>query len=230
VKASLRGLAVPLLLAFVSLALWNTVFVYPLRLLVVFLHEISHGLAAIATGGRVLRIELTAGEGGLCVTQGGWLLVVLNAGYLGSLVFGAVALVVVARTRWDRGLVTGLGLFLAAVTLLYVRTLFGFAYGLVAGAALVAVGSKLPSWSELVLKTIGVVSCLYGVWDIFSDVFFRSVRGSDANALGRATGIPAVVWGTLWVALDVVVVVWALQAAAREDARAQPADPQGSGR
>jgi hypothetical protein len=223
VKATTRELVVPILVAIVALLFWDTILVYPLRLFVVFLHEISHGLAAVATGGRIVRIELTSAEGGACVTQGGWRFVVLNAGYLGSLAWGVLFLLLAGRTKRDREIVAGIGAFLVVVTLLYVRTLFGFAYGLVFGAALVLVAWKLPSWSDTLLKTIGVVSCLYGVWDVFSDVFFRSARGSDAGALGRLTGIPAVVWGALWVVLDVAVVVMALRVATRS--RARPALP-----
>ena len=202
----------------VVLALWDTPLVYPFRIFVVFLHEISHGLAAVATGGSIVRIELNSAEGGACVTRGGWRFVVLNAGYLGSLVWGVLFLLLAGRTKRDRELVAGIGAFLVIVTLLYVRTLFGFLYGLVLGAALVAVAWKLPSWSDALLKTIGVVSCLYGVWDVFSDVFFRNVRGSDANALGQITGIPGVVWGAVWVALDIAVVALALRYAARSRA------------
>ena len=33
--------------------LWNTSLVYPLKILVVFFHEISHGVAAVLTGGSI---------------------------------------------------------------------------------------------------------------------------------------------------------------------------------
>ena len=51
-KGGGKRLLVPLLLAAVVYAFWSTVYVWPLRLFVVLLHEVSHGLAAVATGGR----------------------------------------------------------------------------------------------------------------------------------------------------------------------------------
>jgi hypothetical protein len=51
------------------------------------------------------------------------------------------------------------------------------------------------------------MSCLYAVWDIFSDVLLRSVPRSDAVALASLTGIPSVVWGVLWVLASVWVIV-----------------------
>ena len=47
--------------------LWNTPFVYPLKIIVVLLHEISHGLVAVMTGGGAhgiwswIRIRITVG-------------------------------------------------------------------------------------------------------------------------------------------------------------------------
>jgi len=35
------------------LFLWNTWVVYPLKILVVFFHELSHGLMAVVTGGSI---------------------------------------------------------------------------------------------------------------------------------------------------------------------------------
>ena len=80
---------------------WNTWAVYPLKILVVFFHELSHGLAAWITGGSIERIELVAQQGGLCVTRGGSTFLTLSAGYLGSLFWGGLILVVAARTRHD---------------------------------------------------------------------------------------------------------------------------------
>ena len=106
------------------------------------------------------------------------------------------------------GVIALIGLFTLVVTLMYVRTLFGFLYGLLAAAAFMLVASKLkPAASEILLAAIGVMSVLYAVWDIASDVLFRSIPSSDASALAALTGIPAFVWGVLWVAASIWVIV-----------------------
>jgi hypothetical protein len=203
-------------IAVLALLFWDTAVVYPLRVFVVFLHEISHGMAATLTGGRIVAIGLTFDEGGVCVTEGGSRFLILNAGYLGSLFWGALFLVLSARTRASREITGLMGAFVLVVTLLYVRSLFGFLYGLASGAALVAAAWKLPrDVTDDLLQTIGVVSCLYAVWDVFSDVLSREAAGSDASALGRLTGIPAVAWGVLWIAASLVVVFFALRLVAR---------------
>jgi hypothetical protein len=215
-RRALTRLVPPVLIALVALLFWNSGLVYPLRVFVVFLHEISHGIAAVLTGGRIVAIGLTYDEGGVCITDGGSRFLILNAGYLGSLFWGALFLVLSARTRASREVTGAVGVFVLVVTLLYVRSLFGFVYGLLAGAALLFAAVKLPrDVADDLLQTIGVVSCLYAVWDVGSDVVTRSMPGSDASALGMITGIPGVVWGITWIALSLVVVFFALRLVAR---------------
>ena len=211
-KTPPRRLVLPLGLAAVLLLLWDSFVVYPFRLFVVFLHEISHGLAAIATGGSIVSIGLSFDEGGVCLTRGGWPFLILNAGYLGSLLWGALFLLLGGRRTRARSVVGVVGAFTLAVTLVYVRTWFGFVYGLAAGLVLVAVARHLkPAVSELLLAAIGATSVLYAVWDVASDVLFRHSGQSDAAALARLTGVPAVLWGVAWIALSIVVLVGVLR-------------------
>ncbi len=196
----------PLALGLAALVLWDTVVAYPFRVFVVFLHEISHGLAAVLTGGRIVSIGLSIDEGGVCVTRGGWRFVVLSAGYLGSLLFGALFLLLGGRRRAP-GVIALIGLFTLVVTLLYVRSWFGFLYGLAAAAVFLLAAKLQPAVSEMLLAAVGVMSCLYAVWDIASDVLLRSVPGSDAAALANLTGIPGIIWGLLWVLASVWVIV-----------------------
>ena len=194
------------------LALWNSFVVYPFRIFVVFLHEISHGLAAVLTGGSIESIGLSFDEGGVCRTRGGFPFLILNAGYLGSLLWGALFLILGERRTRARGIVGLVGAFTLVVTLVYVRTLFGFGYGLAAGLALLIVATKLkPAVSEVLLAAIGATSALYAVWDVASDVLLRYAPESDAAALARLTGVPAVVWGVFWIAFSIAVLVYVIR-------------------
>lgn len=207
-KSGLSRLLLPLGLALLVYVFWSTIFVWPLRIFVVLLHEVSHGLAAVLTGGRIVSIELSPLEGGLCTTAGGWPFAVSSAGYLGSALFGAFFLVLGfrARPRAHRAATGILGVALVALSLVYVRSAFGFFYGLVAGAAFLAVSRWLPEGaSSFVLRLLGVTSLLYAPWDIVSDLILRSVPASDASSMARMTGIPAVAWGVLWLAASLAI-------------------------
>jgi hypothetical protein len=124
--------------------LWPTPVIYPLKLFVVLLHEIGHGLAAIATGGSIDRIAITPDQGGVCYCMGGNALVTLSAGYLGSLAFG-VAMIEAPRrgervSAWALWFLGGLVLAIAA---LYVRSLFSLAVAGAAGAGLLLAAARL---------------------------------------------------------------------------------------
>ena len=202
--------------------LWDTPLVTPLKIFVVFLHEISHGLAAVFTGGSIERIELNANQGGVCWTRGGSRFLTASAGYLGSMLWGALLLVAGARTRLDRIVIGMVGFFVVGVTVLYVRTAFGVAYGLGAGALLIGAAAALPAGvSDTLLRVIGTVSCLYAPWDITSDLLLRDVPGSDAHTIARITGVPAVVWGTLWAVLATAGAGAALWLTSGRDRRAR---------
>lgn len=217
-KGGAKRLLGPLLIAAVVYAFWSTLFVWPLRVFVVLLHEVSHGLAAVATGGRIVSIELSPAEGGLCTTAGGWAFVIVSAGYLGSALWGALFLVlgVRGRPRTHKALAALLGVALVVLTLVWVRSAFGFVYGLAAGVLLLGVARWLPDGaSSFVLRLLGVTSLLYAPWDITSDLILRSVPASDASALARMTGIPALAWGVLWLGASVAVAFLALRKAVR---------------
>ena len=72
--------------------LWETPVIYPLKIFVVLLHEISHGIASVATGGVIEKIVLDPQQGGACHCGGGNAFVTLTAGYLGSLLWGVALL------------------------------------------------------------------------------------------------------------------------------------------
>ncbi len=197
-------------------ALWGTVIVTPLKIFVVLLHEISHGVAAVATGGQIVRIEVDAQQGGICYTRGGNLFATLSAGYLGSMLWGALILIAAARTRYDRYLSGAIGAFILILTLLYVRNLFGFAAAVLFSLGLILSGWKLSEkTNDLVLKVIGMTSCLYAVLDIVDDVLRRPGIGSDADMLARHTGLPSLAWGALWVLAAVATTVASLWTASK---------------
>ena len=218
-RSRLAGIVWPFLLAAAVYLLWNTPALFPLKIFTVFLHELSHGLAAIVTGGSIERIELSADQGGVCWTRGGSRFLVVSAGYLGSLSFGALLVVVGGRARpgLQRAAVALCGIVVLASTFLWIRTGFGVLWGLLMGAALLGTAWWLGDGvSVFVLRLLGITSGLYAIWDIGSDLIVRSVPSSDAESLARMTGVPGFVWGALWGAAAVVVMARAVGAAVRK--------------
>jgi hypothetical protein len=190
--------------------LWNTPIVYPLKIFVVLLHEVSHGVMALATGGTIEKIVITANQGGLCQCPGGSTFLVLSAGYLGSLLWGA-GILWAARGRGAIPQIAAavIGAVVVGVTLLYVRNFFGLVFGVAFGGILIVAGRQLPVEGNAALLTaLGLTSCLYAILDIKSDILERPQAMSDARMLAEATGVPTLFWGILWIALALFVSGW----------------------
>ncbi len=60
-----------LLLTALIAALWQTPVVAPLKILIVFLHESSHVIATVLTGGEVVSLTIDPYQGGLVTSRGG---------------------------------------------------------------------------------------------------------------------------------------------------------------
>ena len=211
----------------VIIGLWPTIAIWPLKILVVFFHELSHGIAAIATGGRIVSIEVVAREGGLCITQGGNPFITLSAGYLGSLIWGGLILQGALRTKMQQKIAIGIGILLGVVTLVYLRPVisFGFVFGLLAAAALVLCGWKASRFvNTVLLAVIGLTSILYAPLDIIVDTLWHQHLPSDARLLAQLTHIPTVIWGLMWTVLAFIGAAYFLLAASTA-----PRKPQGRG-
>lgn len=209
-------------------ALWSTPLLVPLKLLVVLFHELSHALAAWATGGRVLGVAVGPRQFGMTTTAGGIRWVIASAGYLGSLGWG-VALVVAGRwPRLARPAAAALGLLLIGLGVAWVRPVVGLALPLTLGtaAALLTLAWRAPgSVVGAVLHVVGVTSCLYALHDLHTDVLAHPGQMSDAVKLARHTGVPALAWGSVWMAVALGVTAVTAWFACRADPAPALPDP-----
>jgi hypothetical protein len=194
-------------------ALWDTAIIYPVKVFVVLLHEVSHALAAVATGGSIERIVLDANQGGAAYTIGGAPFVTLSAGYLGSLLWG-VLFVMLGFSRWlkPRWVIRALGAATLLLTIVVVRNGFGLFFGFAFGAALLASSHYLSQrFNRFLLLGLGLTSALYAILDIKSDILARPHLQSDAAMLAEMTGIPTAAWGFLWIGIALLVSAWLLK-------------------
>lgn len=201
-----------LLILSVLFLLWNTPVAIPLKILVVYLHELAHGLAAVLTGGSIVEISLSPQQGGHAITRGGSRFLTLTAGYLGSLLLGIALLVIALRTQADRLVLGVFAVVTLLVTALYIRDLFALAFCVAMALTMLAIARYLDhSVSDMVLRVIGLASILYVPYDIFDDTIRRSGARSDAYMLAEEFGGPTIFWGGLWLAISLVVIAYAVR-------------------
>ncbi len=209
---------IALFLIFIVITLlWSTVALYPLKIFVVFMHEVSHGLAAIATGGSIVELEINPKQGGHALTKGGSRFWTLSAGYLGSLIWGGVILLLAARTHFDKAVSVIIGIGMVVITIAFGSDMFTYLFGIGFGVSLIAIGLFLPEVvNDWILRIIGITSCLYAILDIKSDVLDRSNLRSDARMLSEEYGILSTeVWGLLWIVIAVGLTIWFLYIAGK---------------
>ena len=185
-KLSLTGLEVPLVLAIIALFYWHSPVLLPIKLLTVFFHELSHAIATLLTGGQVHGIDLNLNQGGATYIVGGWRLVSLSAGYLGSLLWGAGILLLSLKKGINRYISVAIGLLMIIVTLVWIRTLQALSITLLTAGALIFIAYKLnEEYCSIIIKFISLVSCFYVIFDIKDDLLDRTVNGSDASQMAK---------------------------------------------
>ncbi len=205
------------LLTALVFALWQTPVMLPLKILVVFLHEVSHGLAAVLTGGQIESLSISMDQGGLAITRGGNLFAILSAGYVGSLVLGVAIFLVALKSNADRALMALLGAAILLITAFYMREWFALAFGLGTGGVMLAMARFLPcEINDMALRVIGLTSMIYVPYDIFSDTIQRSTLRSDAYMLAEAFGGTTMLWGGLWLLISLVVIGACLRVGLRQ--------------
>jgi len=201
-----------LALTAVIAALWQTPVVAPLKILIVFLHELGHVIATVLTGGEVLSLTIDPYQGGRVTSRGGSRFIALSAGYLGSLLIGLALFVFAIRTKADKTIVVLLGLILLWATAAYIRDWFALGFGLASTGFLLASAWFLRrEINDLILRVIGLASMIYVPLDIFSDTIARSHLRSDARMLADEFAGPTLFWGGLWLIISVVVIAFSLR-------------------
>ncbi|KAL1702188.1 peptidase M50B-like-domain-containing protein [Schizophyllum commune] len=201
--------------------------IYPFKLLTVGFHEMSHAFAGLLTCAHIHSIELDPNEGGATSMSGGISWITLPAGYLGSSFIGACLIACGFNTNASKVASIVLAVFFL-FTLWWARRdwltwvlILGMS-GLIVLFWFVGGGVALRYF----VLFIGVMSCLYVLWDVVDDTISRKINSSDASQFAKICGCcPSQVWGVLWLliafvffALGIIVGLAAFKETAAEQA------------
>lgn len=207
-KLHLRVLAILLVygvLRFMGGSFGNLI-LYPVTLLVAFLHELGHALGAMLTGGTVEGLQINSDGSGYTLTRGGNHAVVLMGGYLGSAVLGNILFHIGARHRQLTHItllvlagLMGLAGLLWFESLTSTAILWGFALAL----GFIALRTN---WDQDVLMFLGLAAVLYIIQD------FDVGPKSDLAMYEQVVGIfPSQIWMYIWLALAGMLLLWNVQ-------------------
>lgn len=217
-----------------AIALWFVPYadylVYPIRLFVTFVHEGSHVLAALLTGGTVESLTVAAdGSGEVYSVPNGFFSALLtsSAGYLGSTAFGVLLLISIRRAFSARVVLTISAIFVGAMTIFFgliaplwnlfpanvtfKSVAFTVLSGVILTVGLLAVARYAkPKLAQFVLSFLAVQCVLNALSDLktvfFASSPFTSPMQTDAANMAAATGLPAIAWVVIWIFISVVMI------------------------
>ncbi len=211
-QKSTLELSVIILFALIAIFFWDTLFIYPIKLFAVLMHEFSHGIATLLTGGNIASIEINPNLGGQCLSNGGNIYVIAFAGYLGSMFWGALLFYSSYNYKAGVWITTSISIMILALTILYVNGTFGL-LSATAFAALLFISSILfnRKLNYYLMKFLGLICCLYVIVDIKEDLITLTYRETDAQLLANLTNIPSIFWGVLWLIISVTTLYFLLK-------------------
>jgi len=237
-----------LIAATISVVLWFIPFAefltYPFRIFVTFIHEGGHALAALLTGNSVASLSIaTNASGETYTTQGGLIsqTFISSAGYLGSMAFGALLLILIRKAVAARIVLLACGLYVFGLTMIYglIKPLFwftglsGIPFTLLAGI-FISVGLVLIARfasarvATFFVSFLAVQCVLNALFDLKTLLFISSPFAgmavhTDALNMAQATGIPAIFWTVAWITLALGILWFAMRLyVARRESSYQP--------
>ena len=205
-------LAIIFSVALLSLLLWNTVLIYPVKLFVVLIHEISHGIFTILTGGKVVSIELDSYLGGGCISKGGIPWVIASTGYLGSIAVGALLFISAYKHNFSLWFCSILAVILIVFIVNSLTGTLAIIFSIIIAVILLVSPRFFPRVvHSYMMKILGLVSCMYVIIDIKDDLLSSSYGGTDAQLLTYHTGVPAYMWGWIWFIISIAVLFFLIR-------------------
>lgn len=206
------------LITFISLVFWDSFIVYPVKLFVVLIHEISHAIIAVLSGGTVDKIFLSENLYGITYTKGGNLLLISSAGYLGSLVIG-ISLLISGYKRifgkWFTSLLSAV-ILVSSINLISNGMIVFFSL-IISLIFYISPRYFHAALNSFILKFIGLVSIFYVVTDIKDDLITTKIRETDTQIIEYLTGIPAIVIGFIWLIISVGALFMVLKYSKKEN-------------
>ena len=186
--------------------------IYPINLLVTFMHEFGHAFFALITWWSVVELKVNSDWSGVTTTRGGWRIFVLMWGYIGSALFWNILLKIWLQpthnpSLWRRGKIkdfSEITLYMLSWVLILVSVfwfssilssiiLFALAWWLI-------VLAKYTSYDKIILQFLWVASLLFIIED------FNVWPSSDLSEFSEIfVVIPQSIWMIVWLIIVVVI-------------------------
>jgi len=188
----------------IALLLWDTYFIYPVKMFVILLHELSHAFVALITAGSIKEASIGFDLGGRIIADGGNEIAICSSGYIGSLIIGLLLFISADRTGYGKYFFY----FLAGIVLITLAnsnptlSFMLLSFGVISCLTLTGMFIQ-NTFVALFAKAVALASAMYILIDIKDDLFTNSLS-SDAIILSNLTGINSSLIGIAWLAVSLL--------------------------
>jgi hypothetical protein len=209
------------LIGLATVTIWQFPFghqiLYPFTLLATWFHEMSHGLAAMLSGGHLEKLEIFADGSGVAhnaIADSRFIkALVAAAGPLGPAIFGSIILISSRKVGTARLTLTILGILMVVSAVFWVRTVVGI--GLVSGAAALILISAMAGSNKVLLFVTQLVGlqALISAFQRTDYLFVGSGEAggklsvSDTELIAQNLFLPFWFWGVLLL-LTILFMSW----------------------
>ena len=179
-----------------------------------------HAVAALDTGGEVLEMRTAWAEHGYTLSRGGWPVIIVSAGYLGSALLGAALIWSGVLPQLQRLALLLIGAATLGMTLAFTPAgALDFYLGIGGGLTLICTAVYSARAGAAGAVWLGVMLCLYSLHDFRTDLWWFAGR-TDAGILATHLGLPWLAYpiAGVWVCLSLWVMYRAMGSLVKHEA------------
>jgi len=189
-----------------SFFLWDSIFVYPIKLFAVFLHESSHAIVILLTGGKISEVTIGLDLGGKIIAEGGNEVAIYSAGYLGSLITGLFIFISSELQKVRRYIFIGLAFIFLLITVIASPKAEFILIGAISICLFVFFAFFVRILLvKLIVKAFALVSAIYVLIDIKEDMLSNEIA-SDAQVLASLLGIDHSIISLIWIIVSIILI------------------------
>lgn len=173
--------------------------VYPINLMVTFLHEFGHSLFALLTGWSVKSMQINTDGSGYAITAGWWSSLILIGWYIGSAIFWNILLYIwFKKQKLSQYIIYLLSWLLIFSAIIWFNSIISTIILLLLAGLLILI-SKNKNYNSVVLQFLWITTLLHIIED------FNVWPKSDISKFGDIfIVIPDFLWMIIWL----IIVVW----------------------
>lgn len=199
---------------------------WPFVILTTFIHEMGHGLMALAMGGSFLKLEIFSNASGLAwhsgVGEGVPRALVAAAGLLGPSTAGGIFILAGRSTKASSWAFLCLSIFMLLSSAIWIRSPFGLGAIISMGLVFLVISRRAePGVHQFLIQFLGVQMLADTLGRTMEYLFMGSVNvggkthHSDTGTISEAVGGPYWMWGTILAVIALSIFVLSLKKAYR---------------